>query len=271
MRVKTFLLVLPLIVIFACKGPQKTTTKRLAHKKNLSRLLEQAESKQLKIDWMSVKAAISITKEGKHTGFKSNIRLRTDSMIWVSITPLAGIEFARAVFTPDSVKLINRLEGYYFIGDYEYLNQMFNTEFNYGMIQALLLGNSLSLQENDKLKSSIDKGMYLLSGLKKRALKKSIEKEELKHNQEHMFSAWVDPVTFKITKQSFLDLTSNYYLEVNYSEFKEESESLFPHNTTLTLITNNEFKAVIDYSNLYFNVPKKMPFTISSKYEEFKL
>ena len=161
MRVKTFLLVLPLIVAFACKGPQKTTTKRLAHKKNLSRLLEQAESNQLKIDWMSVKAAISITKEGKHTGFKSNIRLRTDSMIWVSITPLAGIEFARAVFTPDSVKLINRLEGYYFIGDYEYLNQMFNTDINYGMIQALLLGNSLSLQENDKLKSSIDKGMYL--------------------------------------------------------------------------------------------------------------
>ena len=39
------------------------------------------------------------------------IRMQKDSVIWISITGPLNIEGARVLITPDSVKIINKLEG----------------------------------------------------------------------------------------------------------------------------------------------------------------
>lgn len=243
----------------------------MANKKNLPTLLQSMEENEFNPEWLSVKASIDFSRNNESTGFKANIRMRKDSMIWMSITPLIGVELGRVLFTPDTIKVINRIDGTYFIGNYDYLNLKFDTEVDYKIIQALLLGNSLSLEENEKLVASIDQGMYLLSGLKKRKLKRTLEKDDPKNNSERVYSAWIDPVTFKITKQSFVDFESSHFLEVQYTDFESISSWLFPTNTSILLESDEVVKSSIEYSNLVVNEKKKMPFSISSKYEPIKL
>lgn len=259
------------VLVSACKQKQNITTKKMANKKNLPTLLQSMEESEFKPQWFSVKASIDFSRNDESTGFKANIRMKKDSMIWMSITPLIGVELGRVLFTPDTIKVINRIDGTYFIGNYDYLNQKFDTEVDYNVIQALLLGNSLSLEENEKLVASIDQGMYLLSGLKKRKLRRSLEKDDPKTNSDRVYSAWIDPVTFKITKQSFADFESSHFLEVQYSEFESIENLLFPTNTSISLESTDTVKTTINYSNLVVNQEKKMPFTISSKYEPIKL
>lgn len=267
MRTKLLYIISLVLLLSACKSTKKVGVKKLANKKNLPILLERVEQNEFKPDWMYLKASLDFEKGETETGFKANIRMRRDSMIWISITPLMGVELARVALTPDSVKVVNRLEGTYFVGDYEYLNKTFDTEVNYPLIQALLLGNSLSLEENEKLVASIDNGMYFLSGLKRRKLRKSLEKDDVKTPSDKVFSAWIDPITFKITKQSFVDFESDHFLEVNYLMFKEIEDNLFPHKTSITLEAEEKVITEISYSGVYINKPKKMPFSISSKYE----
>ncbi|MDJ0365654.1 DUF4292 domain-containing protein [Hymenobacter sp. H14-R3] len=69
-----------------------------------------------------------------------NLRIRRDSAIWLSGS-LLGIEGVRALLTPDSVRVVNRLEKTYFAGDYAYLSQLLNVPVTYHQMQDILLGD----------------------------------------------------------------------------------------------------------------------------------
>jgi hypothetical protein len=69
-----------------------------------------------------------------------NLRVRRDSAIWLSGS-LLGIEGVRALLTPDSVRVVNRLQKSYFVGDYAYLSQLLNVPVSYQQMQAILLGD----------------------------------------------------------------------------------------------------------------------------------
>src|SRR5690606_40171905 len=42
-----------------------------------------------------------------------NFRINRDQTIWISVTALLGIEVARILITPDSVKILNKLQAEY--------------------------------------------------------------------------------------------------------------------------------------------------------------
>ncbi len=69
-----------------------------------------------------------------------NLRIKRDSAIWLSGS-LLGIEGVRALLTPDSVRVVNRLEKSYFAGDYAYLSQLLNVPVTYHQMQDILLGD----------------------------------------------------------------------------------------------------------------------------------
>ena len=69
-----------------------------------------------------------------------NLRVKRDSAIWLSGS-LLGIEGVRALLTPDSVRVVNRLQKSYFAGDYAYLSQLLNVPVSYQQMQAILLGD----------------------------------------------------------------------------------------------------------------------------------
>ena len=69
-----------------------------------------------------------------------SLRVKRDSAIWLSGS-LLGIEGVRALLTPDSVRVVNRLKKTYFAGDYAYLSQLLNVPVTYHQMQDILLGD----------------------------------------------------------------------------------------------------------------------------------
>ncbi len=68
------------------------------------------------------------------------LRVRRDSAIWLSGS-LLGFEGVRALLTPDSVRVVNRLKKEYFAGDYAYLSQLLKVPVTYQQMQDILLGD----------------------------------------------------------------------------------------------------------------------------------
>ena len=68
------------------------------------------------------------------------LRINRDSAIWLSGSAL-GFEGVRALLTPDSVRVVNRLQKTYFAGDYAYLSQLLNVPVSYKQMQDILLGD----------------------------------------------------------------------------------------------------------------------------------
>ena len=92
--------------------------------------------------FLNAKGKAQINLKGNKQGANLALRMRRDSIIWVSAS-LAGIEGVRAVLTRDSVRVINRLEKTYFSGGYDYLSKLLNVPVSFAHMQALLLGDYL--------------------------------------------------------------------------------------------------------------------------------
>jgi hypothetical protein len=90
--------------------------------------------------YLSGKGKVHFTRGSVDQTANFNLRVRRDSAIWLSGS-LLGIEGVRALLTPDSVRVINRLEKSYFAGDYAYLSQLLGVPVSYGQMQAILLGD----------------------------------------------------------------------------------------------------------------------------------
>lgn len=103
-------------------------------------------------NYLTTSSKIKFDNGDKNFGATANIRVKKDSIIWVSITPGFGIEVARALITQDSVKYMNRLDKEYDQYSFEELSRMFNFEMSFDLLQAVLLGNiPLGVRPEDKI------------------------------------------------------------------------------------------------------------------------
>lgn len=104
--------------------------------------LPSVKAQNTAFEFLSIKGKAQVTLKGNKQGANLSVRVRRDSIIWVS-GGLAGFEGVRAVLTRDSVRVINRLEKTYFSGGYDYLTKLLNVPVSFEQMQTLLLGDYL--------------------------------------------------------------------------------------------------------------------------------
>lgn len=257
-----------LLALSACKLQQKAKKKDLKVNKT-EYLFQQLDRNEFQFEHLSLKAAVQLYQNGKKTPFKANIRIRKDSVIWVSITPALGIEVARVMITRDSVKVLNRIDRNYFVGDYEYINKRFNIDLEFNTIQSILIGNPIAFEHDEKVSLSIDKEKYYLGNLKKRKVKKADEKpERIEKQKEEVISLWIDQNTFKVSNFIFSDLTANRFLTGEYKEFIDVEGQTLPGDLNFDFQSEKPAKVDLQYSKVSLEGPLKFSFNISSKYEQ---
>ena len=78
--------------------------------RNSRYLLRELEKNQHDFQWLEARARIQYKTDKSSGAAKAFIRMRRDSAIWISVTPLLGIEAVRVLITPDSLTYLNRLQ-----------------------------------------------------------------------------------------------------------------------------------------------------------------
>jgi len=262
------LLVVSSMLFASCKKTDRARRSSLEGKKT-EYLLKQMQTNAFHFDTFQAKADVKVKQKDQQNSFKANIRIKKDSLIWISITPLLGIEMARVLITEDSVKVINRLNREYFIGDYSYVNKRFNVELEFDIIQAMLIGNAVDFEENEKLQFATDKQFYYLGNLKKRKAKKADDKPgRIGKEDEELISLWLDPENFRIAKLLYSDLSADRFLLGEYSNFSEVNDQLLAKELSFDFQSKKPATINIDYSRVSLNESIKFSFNISSKYEQ---
>jgi hypothetical protein len=125
------------------------------------------QSKQLSFSTFSAKAKAKMNIDGANNDVTLNIRIKKGQEIWISVTALLGLEGARAVITPDSIKIINRLESTYTKKPFGYLYQYAGNQLNFETLENLVLGNAWpgTVNENAALQNTADSGLVLNGAL----------------------------------------------------------------------------------------------------------
>lgn len=251
--------------ITGCKT-QRSIVKEPIKEYGADFIFNKLKENELKFDWFSGKFSLDLIIDKKKTSFSGQIRVRKDSAIWVSFSPVLGIEMARMLITEDSVLYLNRISNTYFAGSTEYVNNFLQTNIDFDVIQSLLLGNDLTYYENGKFRTSYDSKEYHLVTAGRRKLKKYVKNKE-DENRIYIQNIFLDPATFKITQLRIKELEKeNKKLEAVYSNFIAIEGQLFPHHILYDIVADVPILVNIDYSRINIGEKQKMPFKIPEKY-----
>ncbi len=257
-----------MVFLFSCKTT-RSTYKKPIKEEGPEYLFEQLSKNELKFDWFSAKFKTDYRYGKKKTEFRGQIRIRKDSVIWISFSPLLGIEAARLMITNDSVKFMDRLSNTYFVGDYDFVNNFLKTNIDFDILQAFITGNDFHFYERTKFRASIDSREYRLNTLGRSKLKKYVKTSE-QPPRVYIQTIWLNPESFKITRICIKEIQKeNKKLTAFYSDFREVEDQLFPYALLFELSKNIEEKIEVDvkYTKTVINKPLSFPFKIPSKFE----
>ena len=264
-----FLFLIVSLAIFgsSCKSKKhvlKTSIKEHGFSYLYARMLES----QMKFDYLSAKFNMVYVQEKGKTNLRGQLRIKNDSLIWMSITPALGIEAARVMLTNDSVKFINRLNKTYFSGKYELIDSLLNTTIDFSLLQSMLVGNDLAQYDVNKFRSSVDNGMYRMTIRERRKMRKYIKKGEV-DTRVLVQQIWLDPVTYRIARIDIKEHgeDENNKLQVHYSDYIDIDGQLFPSIIRIEIISKQSIVIDVEFNKTILNNPISFPFKIPGKYE----
>ena len=140
-KLKLHIILLSALLVLASCG---------SHRKNVApteamlteALIQQVEQNETQWNWFTAKLNIQ-PESGMISNLGGQIRMQRDSVIWVSVMALLGMEAVRIMLTPDSLFVINKLENSYVKESLDMLKARFGTDIRFSDIQNMLLGNGL--------------------------------------------------------------------------------------------------------------------------------
>lgn len=271
--VRLLSILLAMLWMSSCKVVQKAEEPKIKDPKkvedrsapDLQQLIRQ---NAFKAGTISAKASVK-TEGGQQGGsFNITMRMHTDSMIWISVSPLLGIEVARLLISKDSVKFLDRLNNKYSITDFQFLSQLLDVNLDYEIVQGILTGNLFAYKKNKFNSVYVEDSCYILSTMSKRKLKRSLEDVDI--TKPVVQDVWVEDSTYRVMKLSIEDLRVQKSLLTEYYDFRTTDGGLFPFRSSTLVKSGQQIRIDIEYSRISVNTDLEFPFTIPQGYEKMQ-
>lgn len=216
----------------------------------VSRTVSAMAEKEAVFDFFSTRFSGNVNIDNDNYSVSGTIRIKKDSAIYISVSPILGIELARLLVTPDSVHFVNRMEGTYFEGDVEFLNSLLNTRMDFHMLQALLVGNDFSRFSAENFELSQEREKLLLKG------RGSVQQNIL-----------LDPASYKIMENHVYDQQANISIRAAYNRHQDLDGQELPQELVLTLTEGNTRSELsVRYNRSSINQPQSITFSVPDRY-----
>jgi len=241
---KTKKVIVPTAPVAAAPAAVPTVDKRAEYIKLL-------KTKNISFSTLAMKGKANLDLDGKYYDVSMNVKMERDKKIWVSITALLGIEVARAVITPDSIFVLNKLQSTYLKKPLSYIKGYTSKEVNFKLLQDVLTGNAISSFYNPNSKLEVKNGLYELNG-----------------NQGNLAFTILFNTLLKPRETNMNDVLASQALKVVYDDYQKVNEYIFPTAMKLNSMSGKRRVAIdLDFSKVEMNVPVDFPFSVPKRYE----
>lgn len=247
MSLRKIFLLLPLLIFFTASSSQilPDTTKL-----SLDSVLSKVSDRLTEYKTLSAKAKISWSDDEAEQEFMSTIRSRKDSLIWMSLG-IMGIEGARVLATPDSFRLLNKLANEFVTRDFNFLQNWILFPVNFNMLQEIIAGGKISIDEKVAMISNEDSSSLLY-----------LESDKL------LEKIWVDTSHYTICKILLKDKLLKQDMTISFEAYNYSEAKPFSYKRSI-LINRDTRTAKLDIEFLKINFDGELtyPFDVSEKYK----
>ena len=196
-------------------------------------LIKKINSQNISPDWTSLNSKIKVNKEGQEVTINAHIRIKKDSIIWISVKAPLGIEIFRTMITSDSVYYMNRMNKNYFIKHISHIREVVKADVSFIKLQEIIFASpNITVLNSDKENYEILKDIF-------RVYKMELQEEEDKK------------------------------VSIRYSDYKVFSDIgglYFPEKIFIDVKSEEVFTAEINYTKIKFNKTASISFKIPKSY-----
>jgi len=213
------------------------------------------EIKDFDFDYFSGKARLVVKDEKSTREVKVNIRIRKDSVIWMSFN-FIGLQGAKLLVNQDSITFVNNMEKSCYTYSFAKLSKLYKSEINYQTIQSLIMGNRIFKDKKIEIVSK-DSSVGLIS----------------QNDSILDIKNYVNLKNNKIKRIEFKELKSNNYVDVSYSDFQLVGTQIFSFSNKAKILYKTpkglfDVSIILDYNKADVSDKElKFPFNIPKRYE----
>lgn len=236
---------------------QVTVTKGPDSKVDSMRFIQQVYHaiQKNKIDFNTFSAKVKVNFEGndgKRSDFNAFLRLKKDSVLWISINAALGIEAFRIMITPDSVKVLNKLEKIVQLRSVGYLREVAKIPLGFTELQDLIVGNAPYLDSNIISYKNEESAISLISigDLFKHFLTVSKNKFRLQHS-----------------KLDDVDNIRARTCDITYGQYETKNGVSFSTFRKITVSEKSKLDIELHFKQFDFNEQLNFPFSIPRNYK----
>lgn len=240
-----------LVLTVACKGTQPTSGE--IERMRPKALLKEVEATQIQYRTLQAKAKIEYETPDERTSFKGDLRMLKDSVIWMSIKPALGLEVARILVTPDTIKILDRINKQYLIQPYSYIEQMYQAPLDFAVLQSLVSGG-LIYTNHKELEVDIVDNHYLL-----------VYESDSLRNTMH-----INPVNFTVSNLMIEDPIYQRHVRIDYTDYATVDSQLFSHQRRVKAEAEQQYSLELDFSRVSFDRDLTFTFVVSDSYERIE-
>ncbi|MBK5278671.1 MAG: DUF4292 domain-containing protein [Bacteroidia bacterium] len=210
---------------------------------------------EIDFEYFHGKARVNFRDNKKERDVRSTIRVRKDSIIWMNFS-VVGVQGGKVLINKDSIVIVSTVDKEFYVFTYTELSDRFKFTINYDIIQAAFLGNPVvSRQASDIILE--DPSFNILQQTRGPVSIKS----------------YINAASTKVEKVEMTESNSNNSLTLNYSNFQQVGQKIFPYNGVINLFYKTA--AGILSNTITFEYTKaevgdrelRFPFNIPRKYE----
>ncbi|QEC51030.1 uncharacterized protein DUF4292 [Anseongella ginsenosidimutans] len=253
--------ILLLLLAGGCKTRKKAVEGRadagdrlVRKEKEVGAFHEAVQRSDLEFSWLAARGKAEIADGNRNYQVSLNLRMQKDKVIWASVTAILGLEVARAMITPDSIKFFNRLERTYVSQDLDYLREHVHPGISFALLESALTGNSPRYLMESKGQLWEMPGGYRLEGVEE------LFSYLLRFNQD-----------YKVEKISIREKASGGNFNVDYHNFENRSGKWIPRSVSFTSdASEKELSIHLTYDTFSLNEPQDFPFTVPGRYKRMQ-
>jgi Domain of unknown function (DUF4292) len=186
--------------------------------------------------------------DGKKENVNATLRMYKDSVIWIAVTGLFGIEGLRAMITKDSIRIINKLDKIYTGRSVAYVQEVTGLPLDLCSLQELLIGNPVFLDSNIvSYTRSVNSVSFLSIG---EGFKNLITLTEgiLRH-----------------CKLDDVDISRNRTCDLSYDDYEDKRGRNFSAKR-ITVSEKSKLDIKLDFKSYNFNETLSFPFSVPKSY-----
>lgn len=249
-----------LIITTGCRSTKQTVgTVELGAAKARTEFFDSMQKSALQFQTMTARLNAEVLVPGKELSSRVDFKMVKDSAFQLSVQPFMGVEIFRIEFTPDSVKVVDRMNRRYVAENYENLRGQTPIEFNFYNLQSLFI-NRIFLPGNQRIDNE-EYGKFLLK-------QEGVLAEARVKDAMGLLYTFMADGEEKLLSTFISAPSDKYALQWAYTDFQLVDKQPFPMLMDVQVLVDGmqEGGLKLYWRQVQKDVPVQMDFPIPSKY-----